>query len=142
MRSNTLMEYSQSRKLDWLLPTRLENSSAFDQDSSNLSLIVLAYMLLFNFIILGCCLLLFGVFRMKYSSLFNPKALKFPKKTPPIISNASPFSWFIPLLYISDDEVIAKGGYDVFFFIRFYKVSFKIFAYFCPYGCFLVFMNW
>ena len=44
------------------------------------------------------------------------------------IPSSPMFEWMIRLWNIDEDVIIEKGGYDVLYFIRFYKLSFKIFG--------------
>jgi hypothetical protein len=125
------------RKLDWLLPSYLENADAFDQDS-DITLAVLYIMLLYNVLFLALCLLLFGYVRMKNPDVYNPKSKRHPARVPPPLPNATLWDWIVPLIRISDEVVIEKGGYDIYFFIRFYKLSFKICAIFSIYGFFVL----
>ena len=49
-----------------------------------------------------------------------------PKETPPIISNSTLFGWIMELYCIDDETIISYAGFDNYFLIRFYRMSFKI----------------
>ena len=117
-----------SRKLDILLPSWLEDSSAFDQNS-NLSFASVSIYVAVNVIIWLICFLFFSIYRNRYPDLFSPKI-----RTPPPLPTRTLFGWIIALVVIDDDNIIEFGGYDVLFFLRFYKLSAKIFLYFALYA--------
>jgi hypothetical protein len=61
-----------------------------------------------------------------------------PDRTPPKLSNKTYFGWVSELYNITDEVVIEKAGYDVLFLIRFYRLAFKIFAWFSIYGLLVI----
>lgn len=123
----------QSRRLDWLLPSWLEDAAAYDQ-SINENMVTIGYTVAVNAIILFLCIGFFTFYRLYDDSIFTPKSSMMPEKCPPRLSKSSWFGWIKELWEIDDDVVIAKGGYDILFFIRFYRLAFKIFAWFGIYA--------
>lgn len=121
------------RRLDWLLPSWLEDVNAYDQ-SIDEDMTTVYYTIAVNVAILVACVLFFAYYRMKHPEMFCPKAKLAPEKTPPPIPNDTMFGWVWDIFNIDDDTVIAKGGYDVLFLIRFYRLSFKIFFFFAFYA--------
>jgi len=121
------------RRLDWLLPAWLEDADAYDQ-SINEDMVTVYYTVAVNVVICASCVLFFSVYRMYDDKIFCPKAALVPEKTPPKLDNSSLFGWITELFNIDDKVVIDKGGYDVLFFIRFYRLSFKILLCFSIYA--------
>ena len=121
------------RRLDWLLPAWLEDADAYDQ-SINEDMTTVYYTVAVNVIVLVGCVLFFSTYRMYDDRIFSPKSALMPDRTPPKIPNATMFGWVWDLYAIDDDILIEKGGYDILFFIRFYRLSFKIFLCFAVYA--------
>ena len=115
-----------SRRLDWLLPSWLEDAAAYDQ-SIDEDMVTIGYTVAVNLIILILCVGFFSFYRMHDPNIFSPKSEMMPERTPPRLSKSSLFGWMKELYDISDDLIIEKGGYDILFFIRFYRLAFKIF---------------
>ena len=92
------------------------------------------YTIAVNVIVLTCCLLFFSIYRLYDDKIFAPKADLMPDRTPPKIPNKTMFGWIFDLHAIDDNVLIDKGGYDILFFIRFYRLSFKIFFCFAIYA--------
>ena len=125
------------RRLDWLLPSWLEDSSAFDQsEDENLSTV--GYTVAFNIVVFIACVLFYASYRRVDDRIYAPKCDMMPDRTPPKLSNKTYFSWVSELYNISDEFVIEKAGYDVLFLIRFYRLAFKIFAWFSIYGLLVI----
>lgn len=124
---------SQSRRLDWLLPSWLEDAAAYDQ-SMDENMVTIGYTIAVNTIILFICVISFSVYRMYDDRIFAPKVEMMPDRTPARLSNSTLFAWIKELWDIDDDVIIAKSGYDILFFIRFYRLAFKIFAWFGIYA--------
>lgn len=122
-----------SRRLDWLLPSWLEDYDAFNQ-SADEGLSVIGLSTAINACFLSLCIVIFSVGRVFYPRTFSPKYYMLPETTPVPLSNDTPFGWIIELGKVDEDVIIDKGGYDILFFIRFYKLSFKIFAFFSIYS--------
>lgn len=114
------------RRLDWLLPSWLEDVNAYDQ-SMDEDLSVVGYTIAVNIIILFLFLLFFSIYRMYSPSTFTPKVDMMPQRTPPRIPNDTLFGWIKDLYNIDDDVVIDKAGYDVLFLLRFYRLSLRVF---------------
>ena len=121
------------RRLDWLLPSWLEDAGAYDQ-SIDEDMVTIGYTLLVNIIILFSCALFFSFYRMYDTQIFAPKCTLMPERCPPKLSNTTLFGWVSELFYTDDDTVIAKGGYDILFFLRFYRLAYKIFSVFAIYA--------
>jgi Late exocytosis, associated with Golgi transport len=124
---------SYRRRLDWLLPAWLEDADAFDQ-SINEDMLAVGYTIAANVIIFTICVLTFSIYRMHDAKIYAPKSDLLPDKTPPKIPNDTMFGWIGDLYAISDDVLIDKGGYDILFLIRFYRLSFKVFLGFSIYA--------
>jgi Late exocytosis, associated with Golgi transport len=124
---------SQSRRLDWLLPAWLEDAAAYDQ-SMDENMVTIGYTVAINTIILFFCVIAFSFYRMYDDHIFAPKVAMMPDRTPARLSNSTLFAWIKELWDIDDDVIIAKSGYDILFFIRFYRLAFKIFAWFGIYA--------
>lgn len=122
-----------SRRLDWLLPKWLENAAAYDQ-SVDEGLLTIFYTLLVNSVILLVCILIFSFYRIYDIKIFSPKCDLMPGKAPPRLSTSTLFGWMKELYNISDEVIIEKGGYDILFFIRFYRLAFKVFFWFGIYA--------
>jgi hypothetical protein len=114
-----------SRRLDWLLPSWLEDVDAYSQ-SINEDMISVFYTVIVNLCILVLCVLFFSIYRMYNNQLYAPKSDMFPDRTPPKIPNNSLFGWAYDIFVIDDQLIIDKGGYDILFLIRFYRLGFKI----------------
>lgn len=114
------------RRLDWLLPSWLEDVDAFSQTSDE-DLIDVAYTILVNLCLLAVCVVVCAILRQKNPEMFIPKRYVAPDRTPANnIPNNTWFGWLIDLYYLSDELLIDKGGYDAYILIRFYKLCFKI----------------
>lgn len=122
-----------SRRLDWLLPSWLENANAFDQ-SMDEDMSSIGYTILFNVIIWAVCVGFFSFYRRYDPKLYTPKVDMFPDKTLPRIPHDTYFGWIVDLYNITDDQIIEKAGYDQLFLIRFYRLAFKIFSTFAIYA--------
>jgi hypothetical protein len=122
-----------NRRLDWLLPSWLENANAFDQ-SMDEDLSTVGYTILFNIIIFSSCVLFFSIYRRYDPKMHTPKVDMFPEDTLPRIPNDTYFGWIRDLYNITEEQIIEKAGYDQLFLIRFYKLSFKIFLTFAIYA--------
>lgn len=122
-----------SRRLDWLLPSWLEDAAAYDQ-SIDENMVTIGYTIAVNAMILFICLAFFSFYRMYDDRIFSPKSELLPERTPPRLTKSSFFGWIKELYDIDDEAIIEKGGYDILFFIRFYRLAFKIFAWFGIYA--------
>jgi len=130
------------RRLDWLLPSWLENANAFDQ-SIDEDLSTVAYTVAVSLFIFVSFNLSFSIIRMHYLRVYAPKIDIMPKNTPPLLSNDTFFGWIHELLLIPDEVIIDKAGYDVMFLIRFYRLAFKIFFCFSSYAWIVLLpINW
>ena len=121
------------RRLDWLLPSWLEDAGAYDQ-SIDEDMVTIGYTVVVNVIILFLCVLFFSVYRRYDTQIFAPKCNLMPDRCPAKLSSKTLFGWMTELFYIDDEAVIEKGGYDVLFFLRFYRLAYKIFSVFAIYA--------
>ncbi len=121
------------RRLDWLLPKWLEDADAYDQ-SINEDMVTVYYTVAVNIVIFAIFVLFFSWYRRYHPEIYAPKAKLLPHRTPPLLSNSTYFGWIKELYDIDDDVLIKKGGYDILFFIRFYRLAFRIFIYFSIYA--------
>ena len=121
------------RRLDWLLPAWLENYDAFMQ-SSDESMDVIGFSVLLNFGVLVFCILWFSIERYFRPKVFSPLSNMFPENSAKPLVSSPIFFWMIELWKIEEDMIIDKGGYDILYFIRFYKLSMKIFGSFALYA--------
>lgn len=122
-----------ARRLDWLLPTWLEDTAAYDQPIDE-NMVTIGYTVVVNLVILVSCIIFFSFYRMHDENIFAPLCLMRPDKTPERLSNTTLFGWVKELWDIDDEAVIKKAGYDILFFIRFYRLGFKIFFWFGLYA--------
>lgn len=116
-----------SRRLDWLLPSWLEDYDAYLQ-SADESLNVVLVSTAINFGILVICIIWFSVERYFRPRMYSPLWYLYPDKSATPMPSAPMFAWMVELFNIEEDLIVEKAGYDVLYFIRFYKLSFKIFA--------------
>eukprot|EP01038_Epipyxis_sp_PR26KG_P009590 gene9590-12916_t len=117
-----------NRRLDWLLPKWLEDVDAYSQ-STNEDVVSVAYTFLVNFAIFSICIAIFSAVRRNDENFYRPKVNVLPNKTPPSLTTKSWLGWINELAHINDQIIIDKGGYDVLFLIRFYRLSFRILLY-------------
>ncbi len=121
-----LSEIPMRRRLDWLLPSWLEDVDAFSQ-TSNEDLIDVAYTILVNICLFVLCIVVCAILRQKQPEMFIPKRYVAPDKAPAQnISNSTLFGWLVDIYQLTDEILIEKGGYDAYILIRFYKLCFKI----------------
>lgn len=120
------------RRLDWLLPSWLENSNAYSQ-STDEDMMDVGYTLLANAIILVIFLITFTIVRQAYPDNYSAKKFPQPDRTPPPLSTETWFGWIYDIYMLDDDLLLKKGGYDQLFFIRFYRLGFKIMLTSCVY---------
>lgn len=120
------------RRLDWLLPSWLENANAYSQ-STDEDMIDVAYTIIANlalFVIFGS---IFTIVRQYNPDMYTPKKFVAPDRTPPRLPNDTWFGWIRDICNLDDDLLIKKGGYDQYFFIRFYRLCLKILLLCCIY---------
>jgi hypothetical protein len=114
------------RRLDWLLPSWLEDVDAFSQ-STDADLVDVAYTVIINVILMVLCLLIISIIRQYNPEMYIPKRYVAPDQTPSKpISNATWFGWIVELVTLSDELLLDKGGYDAYFLIRFCRLCVKI----------------
>jgi len=107
-----------SRRLDWLLPSWLEDSSAFDQDES-IDIAIVSLIFALNVILFAALISMFAYVRQHYPLIYRPKGEILPDQTPPPLPSDSWWGWVIPLYNISDQTVIDYAGYDAIIALRF-----------------------
>jgi hypothetical protein len=126
------------RRLDWLLPSWLEDASAYDQNMDE-DLDTVFYTIIINVSIFIFCVTWFAWYRRDvWLEMYIPKKALLPRHTPPILTTESYFGWVRQLYYIDDEVIIDKGGFDALFLLRFYRLAFKIFFFFAFYGWFIL----
>lgn len=118
---------SYRRRLDWLLPDWLEDVDAYSQ-TLNEDMISVYYTVLVNVCVFVLCALLYTTIRQYYPKMYAPKADMFPDRVPPLLPRDTYFGWVEGIINIDDKTIIDKGGYDILFLIRFYRLGFKIMA--------------
>ena len=127
------------RRLDWLIPGWLENVDAYSQ-SADANLNSICWTILVNVAIAILFVLSFSLYR-KYGkhgrTLYNPKQVLMPEKTPDLLPFDTLFGWVGELWSIDDKTIVESGGTDVLFNIRFYRLGFIILAFSSIY-CWLV----
>jgi hypothetical protein len=132
--TNFNMEVEQHRRLDWLLPSWLEDATAYDQ-SIDEDMVTVYYTFIINIIIFLLFFLFFSWYRRDVNiNIYSCKRPLLPDKTPPLLTTDSYFGWCTQLYAIDDEVVIDKGGFDAMFLLRFYRLAFKIFFCFAFYG--------
>ena len=117
------------RRLDWLLPSWLEDASAYDQ-SIDEDMETVYYTIAVNVFICTCFVLFYSFYRQHNNKIYTPKADLQPLRTPPLLSTDTLFGWMYELYLIDDEVIIDKAGFDSVFLIRFYRLAFKIFFFF------------
>lgn len=120
------------RRLDWLLPSWLENANAYSQ-STDEDMIDVAYTIVVNLAIFIIFVGVFTVVRQYYPDMYAAKKFVAPDRVPPNMPNDTWFGWIKDMYYLDDDTLITKGGYDQFFFIRFYRLCLRIILLSCIY---------
>jgi hypothetical protein len=97
-------------------------------------MITVYYTIAVNVVCFAFFVVFFSVYRTRNLAMFTPKAGIMPDRTPALLENETFFGWVTQLYSIDDDILRTKGGYDILFFIRFYRLAFKIFAFFAIYA--------
>ncbi len=121
-----------ARRLD-ILPNWLEDASSYDQ-ASNLDMATVFWTVGVNSFALLLFLYIFSRIRMDDDKIFAPRSDLKPDSCPKKLSNDTMYEWIVELWNISDDTILAKGGFDILTFIRFYRLNFKIFLIFSFYA--------
>jgi hypothetical protein len=116
------------RRLDWLLPSWLEDVSAYSQ-SSNEDLTSVGWSVLINTIVGSTFLVWFIIYRRHNLTIYCPKIPLYPGKTPAPLKTDTYFGWIFELMEMDDQVLIDKGSFDILFFVRFYRLCFKILAF-------------
>lgn len=120
------------RRLDWLLPSWLEDANAYSQ-SIDEDMISVGYTIAVNLCLLALCILIFSFLRQSSPDIFCAKMFVAPERTPPKLSTKSLFGWMRDFYNLDDELLLTKGGYDQLFLIRFYRLCFRIIAFSCIY---------
>ena len=113
---------SQHRRLGFL-PSYIEDASSFH--ATSMSFATLTMMYIFMVIILLVFLSCF-YHNQKTSPLFvSPRRHRLPKLTPPPLPVDRAFSWVEICLFINDEEIIDKVGFDALIFLRFHRLALR-----------------
>jgi hypothetical protein len=105
------------------LPSYVEDASSFH--ATSMSFATLTMMYIFMVIILLVFLSCF-YHNQKTSPLFvSPRRHRLPKLTPPPLPVDGAFSWVKICLFISDEEIIHKVGFDALIFLRFHRLALR-----------------
>jgi hypothetical protein len=105
------------------LPSYVEDASSFH--ATSMSFATLTMMYIFMVIILLVFLSCF-YHNQKTSPLFvSPRRHRLPKLTPPPLPVDGAFSWVPICLFISDEEIIHKVGFDALIFLRFHRLALR-----------------
>ncbi|KAL7515079.1 hypothetical protein ACHAXN_013037 [Cyclotella atomus] len=105
------------------LPSYVEDASSFH--ATSMSFATLTMMYIFMVIILLVFLSCF-YHNQKTSPLFvSPRRHRLPKLTPPPLPVDGAFSWVKICLFISDEEIIQKVGFDALIFLRFHRLALR-----------------
>ncbi|KAL7521595.1 hypothetical protein ACHAWX_006274 [Stephanocyclus meneghinianus] len=105
------------------LPSYIEDASSFH--ATSMSFATLTMMYIFMVIILLVFLSCF-YHNQKTSPLFvSPRRHRLPKLTPPPLPVDGAFTWVKVCLFISDEEIIHKVGYDALIFLRFHRLALR-----------------
>ncbi len=116
-----------------MLPSWLEDVNAYDQNTDE-DMMTVVYTIILNLLVFGICILIFSFTRRSKPSIYCPKQFLKAEKTPKMLENKTSFGWILELYHIDDQTIVRNAGYDVLLFIRFYRLSFKIFFYFALYA--------
>lgn len=125
-----------------IFPSWLTDYSSFDQ-SADEDMSTIMWTLLVSGVVGLLMLSSFAIHRMYDPDRFTPlvKLLGKDKAAKPL-SNDDLYSWVYELVYINDDTILEKGGYDTLCFVRFYRFNFKLFLAFALYAwCVLLPVN-
>lgn len=126
-----------SRRLDWLLPSWLENVDAYSQ-SIDEDIVSVAYTIIVNLCIFFLCILIFSIIRQYSDDIYTCKLFVAPERTPQKLSTNSWFGWIQDVYFLSDELLVTKAGYESLFFIRFYRLCLKIVLYSSIYCIFIL----
>ena len=126
------MSSSDHRRLDWLLPSWLEDVNAYGQ-STDEDMVDVGWTIAVNVIIFALFVLIFTFVRQGNPDIYCAKKFVQPDRTPSPLSTKTLFGWIYDFYFIDDDTLLRKGGYDELFFIRFYRLCFRILSVSCIY---------
>jgi hypothetical protein len=125
-----LIDHDHRRLLSWPAWQEFLNSTAGGhnygaEQATNFSFATL----LMLFLTLNCVFLIFlscFYHNQKTSPLFiSPRRHRLPKLVPPPLPVDGYFSWVKVCLYLSDEEIINRIGYDSLIFIRFHRLALR-----------------
>ena len=112
------------RLRDW--PSYLSNSQSTAQLGKSLTFFS------FTLLLLTCSLILLTFILCHYHStltnpLFSqPRRHRLPSLVPPPFPRTHFLSWIPVCIYMSDNEIVAKVGYDALIFLRFHRMATRI----------------
>ena len=115
----------QHRRLDWLLPSWLENVDAYSQ-STDEDMTEVFYTVVIDLSIFSLAIAFFVNYRRTNKTIYCPKLALYPEKDIPALSTDSWFGWLQELYSYDDMFLVEKGSFDILFFVRFYRLCFKI----------------
>jgi hypothetical protein len=121
------LQQQQHRRLDWLLPSWLENVDAYSQ-STDENMIDVLYTVVINASVFLVAVSFYVIYRRKNTTIYCPKVAINPERNIPKLSTDSYFGWVQELWGYDDLFLVEKGSFDILFFIRFYRLCFKILA--------------
>jgi hypothetical protein len=105
------------------LPSYVSNVKAFKETSMSFATLMVL------FVTLSCVFLIFlscFYHNQKTSPLFiSPRRHRLPKLVPPPLPVDGYFSWVKVCLYMSDEEIINRIGYDSLIFLRFHRLALR-----------------
>jgi hypothetical protein len=126
------MEFGVNRRLDWLLPSWLENATAYSQ-STDEDMTDVGYTIIVNLALFLIFVGAFAIERQYYPDMYYSKIFVAPDRCAPRLSTETWFGWINDMHKLDDELLLKKGGFDQLFLIRFYRLCLKILTYSCIY---------
>lgn len=119
----TTTEKTTHRRLSFYIPDYVNTASAYRETNMTFA------NLTFLFFIMGCILIVFlncFYHNQKTSPVFiSPRRHRLPKLVPPPLPVYNFFSWLKIIIFISDEEIINRVGYDSLIFLRFHRLALR-----------------
>jgi len=113
---------AQHRRLSFL-PSYVEDVSYLRANSMTFATLS---MMLFIMSIISLVFLSCFYHNQKTAPLFvSPRRHRLPKLVPPPLPVDGPFSWVKVCLFISDEEIIKRVGFDALIFLRFHRLALR-----------------
>ncbi|GKZ01136.1 hypothetical protein MPSEU_001065100 [Mayamaea pseudoterrestris] len=121
------------RRLSFTIPTYMKNVKAYNETSMSFATLAML------FVTLSCVFLIFlscFYHNQKTSPLFiSPRRHRLPKLVPPPLPVDGYFSWVKICLFISDEEIIQRIGYDALIFLRFHRLALRCIVKMSVFSC-------